>query len=43
MVVLALQQHFADVSARLGQEWSEQEPAGSGRPTPSDEPELRTA
>lgn len=43
MVVLALQQHFADVSARLGEEWSEQESRGSTLPTPSDEPELRTA
>ena len=42
-VVLALQQHFADVSARLGQEWSEQESNASGRPVPSDEPALRTA
>ena len=43
MVVLALQQHFADVSARLGEEWSEHEPGGSTLPTPSDEPALRTA
>jgi hypothetical protein len=43
MVVLALQQHFADVSARLGEEWSEHEPGGSTLPTSSDEPALRTA
>jgi DNA-binding GntR family transcriptional regulator len=43
MVVLALQQHFADVSARLGKEWPEKESSGVTLPTLADEPALRTA
>jgi len=39
MVVRALQQHFADVSARLGAEWSESEP----RATESAQPAAGTA
>ena len=43
MVVRALQQHFTDVSARLGVEWSESEPDLAERPGPSAAPALRTA
>jgi DNA-binding GntR family transcriptional regulator len=43
MVVLALQQHFADVSARLGEEWSEKESSGATHPASAAAPALRTA
>jgi len=48
MVVRALQQHFADVSARLGEEWSDSGP-GPAEPRPAEppqraaEPAIRTA
>ncbi len=43
MVVLALQEHFAEVSARLGEEWSGSEPGAPDLGSPSDEPALRSA
>ena len=38
MVSQALQQHFTDVSVRLGEEWSESEPPGAGPAGPGAEP-----
>ena len=43
MVVQALQQHFADVSARLSQEWSENGPDPAEPPEVAAEPALRGA
>ena len=43
MVVRALQDHFAEVSARLGQEWSESESGASDAREPSAEPVLGPA
>ena len=43
MVVRALQHHFAEVSARLGEEWSESENRALELAEPSSEPALRTA
>jgi DNA-binding GntR family transcriptional regulator len=43
MVVRALQRHFADVSARLGTEWSETGPDPAGPPGAAAEPSLRGA
>ena len=43
LVVRALQQHFAEVSARLGEEWSESVPAPANSPPPAHRPALRTA
>jgi hypothetical protein len=43
MVVRALQQHFADVSARLGAEWSESEPRATEAAAPAAGTAVRTA
>jgi len=43
MVVRALQQHFADVSARLSQEWSQNGPAPAEPAEVAAEPALRSA